>query len=553
MGVPVSAPTASRTGRRKNILLITTDEERATLPHAEGFVLPARERLLERGTSFENYYVASTMCSSSRSVMYTGRHVPITQIYDNDNNPYIQPLDPSLGTLGTMLRQAGYYCTYQGKWHLSNAYRTTDHPAPTTNALEPYGFSEFNDWGDLDGGAWAGLKIDPVIAGQAVKWLRDEAPVVEQDQPWFMAVNFVNPHDIMSYDYGGHRVITPPPSLAEAVAVKAAADVPIYQRTFDFSLPANGADDLRHAAPAAREFGAVVEAIFGPVPSEEEWHGGLNFYLNCIRDVDRSVTSVLDALEASGQADRTVVVFTSDHGEMAGSHGLRQKGNLVYDENFHVPMIICDPDVRGGGSTRALASAVDLAPTLLDVAGVDAAQVATEHPDLHGHSMVPALSGSAGTRTGVLTAVESLMVLDAEYWKAFREPDAGPRVASGELRPDWRKRGFLRGLTDERYTFGRYFAPLHPNRPHDVESLFAMNDVVLYDRVADPDESVNLAADPEHAELVASLSSRLEALIDAEIGDDLHAWVPERPRLLGLPRWRGDDAAVGVRAQLDQH
>ena len=108
--------------RPPNILLLTTDEERFRLPRPDGFALPARERIAASGTSFERYYAASTQCSSSRSVIYTGRHLPITQIYDNDNMPYVRPLDPELGTIGTMLRSQGYYCTYQGKWHLSNAY-----------------------------------------------------------------------------------------------------------------------------------------------------------------------------------------------------------------------------------------------------------------------------------------------------------------------------------------------------------------------------------------------------------------------------------------------
>jgi arylsulfatase A-like enzyme len=148
----------SQPGSRPNILLITSDEERYTLPNPDGFVLPARERLQECGVTFDRYYVASAQCSSSRSVIYTGQHMPLTEIYDNDNMPYIRPLDPALGTLGSMLRTAGYYCTYQGKWHLSRAYKDPNDPRPTTDALEPYGFSEFNDWGDLDGGAWAGLK-----------------------------------------------------------------------------------------------------------------------------------------------------------------------------------------------------------------------------------------------------------------------------------------------------------------------------------------------------------------------------------------------------------
>jgi arylsulfatase len=282
--------------------------------------------------------------------------------------------------------------------------------------------------------------------------------------------------------------------------------------------------------------------MFGPVVDDEAWHRGLSFYLNCIRDVDRSVDLVLDALEASGQADSTIVVFTSDHGEMAGSHGLRQKGNLVYDENFHVPLIICHPDVRGGVTSQALGSAVDLAPTLLDLVGVDTSVTATEFPALHGHSLGPVLHGQAQVREGVLTAVESVLTLDSEFWTAFARPSAPERIKTGELRPDWSKRGFLRGYTDERYSFGRYFSPVAPNRPESLEALVQDNDVVLYDRVDDPTEQRNLATDPAHATVVEEYRGRLEALIDAEIGPDTHAWVPERPLLLGLPTWRGDAA-----------
>ncbi|MER7674207.1 sulfatase-like hydrolase/transferase [Kitasatospora sp. NPDC096128] len=525
--------------RRPNILLIVTDEERAAIPRPEGFTLPARERLAERGHTFEQYYTASAMCSSARSVIYTGQHLPLTEIYDNDNMPYIRPLNPELGTLGTMLRQAGYYCTYQGKWHLSNAYITPQNPGPTTDALEPYGFSEFNDWGDIDGGAWAGLKIDPVIAGQAVKWLRNRAPVVAPDQPWFMAVNFVNPHDVMSFDYGGSPQVQLPFGLAHAVVARAAADVPLYQRRWEFDLPASLRDDLSGAAPAVGEYARMLDTVFGPVADDQHWYDGLNFYLNAIRDVDRSIELVLDALEASGQADRTVVVFTSDHGEMAGSHGLRQKGNLVYDENFHVPFLLCHPDVAGGGRTAALASAVDLAPTLLEFAGLDRAATATRFPALHGHSLAPVLEGTA-VREGVLTAVESITTLDAGFWFEFADPQAPERIQSGALRPDWNKRGFLRGYMDQRYTFGRYFSPLNPNRPASVEALHEQNDVVFYDRVEDPDEMRNLAADPAHRDLVARYSGRLEDLISAEIGPDTRAWVTERPRLIGWPTWHGD-------------
>jgi arylsulfatase len=528
--------------RSLNFLLIATDEERFRIPRPAGYSLPARDRLAESGTTFERYYAASTQCSSARSVMYTGQHVPITQIYDNDTLPYVRPLDPSLGTLGTMLRAQGYYCTYQGKWHLSNAYVDPAKPVSTVDALEPYGFSEFNDWGDIDGGAWAGLRVDPVVAGQAVKWLRDRAPTVVADQPWFMSVNFVNPHDIMSFDYGAGSSLELPLGLAHAVKVKPPADIPVYRRQWDIALPASAHDDLASAAPAVREYAAMLDTVFGPVTSDEQWRAGLNFYLNCVRDVDRSIELVLDTLAASGQGDRTVVILAADHGEMAGSHGLRQKANLVYDENFHVPLVIDHPDFAGGTATTVMASAVDLAPTLLEFAGLDAATIMTDLPALHGHSLVPALRGEP-VREGVLTAVESVISLDAQFWKAFDDPQAPTRLQSGDLRPDFNKRGFLRGYTDERFSFGRYFSPLDPNRPTDLASLVANNDVVLYDRRDDPDEINNLAVDTNRQDLVKAYSAKLEDLISAEIGDDRHTWVLERPNLGRWPTWHGDAAA----------
>jgi arylsulfatase len=156
---------------------------------------------------------------------------------------------------------------------------------------------------------------------------------------------------------------------------------------------------------------------------------------------------------------------------------------------------------------------------------------------------MPALDGRA-VRDGVLTAVEIVTTIDDGYWRGLGQPDGPERMMAGTLRPDWRKRGFLRGWTDDRYTFGRYFSPLEPNRPRTVDDLVRDNDLVLYDRETDPSEQVNLAYEPAHRTTVETLLGRLEGLIDAEIGADDQPWVTERPRLLGYPSWRGD--AIGA-------
>jgi arylsulfatase len=221
----------------------------------------------------------------------------------------------------------------------------------------------------------------------------------------------------------------------------------------------------------------------------------------------------------AGQAVKWIL--TADHGEMAGSHRLRQEANLVYDENFHVPRVIRHPDFPGGTATGAMASAVDLAPTLLAFAGLDEARLATDFP-----------------RGGRIRHQSRRTVL-GRLWRSGRATTTPVRRTAARLH----KRGFLRGFTDERYSFGCYFSPLEPNRPNDFESLVARNDVVLYDRAQDPGGLNNLAVDDAHRELVAEYRAKLERLISDEIGDDQRTWVLERPNLVGWPVWRGDAAA----------
>jgi arylsulfatase len=542
-----SPPTGSLepAARGPNILLIVTDEERAKMPRPDGYSLPGRQRIAEAGTTFDSFRITTGMCSPSRSVIYAGQHTVKTGVTDNDNFPFIDGLKPDMATLGTMMRAAGYYTAYKGKFHLQGGDLYLDpsqmFSASTEDALEPFGFSDFNTWGDIDGGAWAGLTVDPMIAGDAAGWLHHRAPLVIGDQPWFLAVNFVNPHDIMSFDYGGVPEAELPDFLARGFITRPPAPLAVYAEEWDFELPSTLDEDLSSKPPFQTNLRTIVDWLFGPVPGEANWRAGLNFYLNCMRDVDRSIGVVLDALVSSGSAHDTVVIFTSDHGEMAGSHGLRQKLGLVYDENVRVPLIIDHPDVAGGALTSAVASSIDLAPTLLDIAGVDTAAVKTNFPDLHGHSMLPALSGGETGRDGALATGESMFGLDPNLFPNMAQPGGLEKMASGEIKPDWTRRSFLRGICDDRYSLGRYFSPLEYNRPANVEELFEHNDVELYDRDVDPDEVDNLAHDPSSVDLLATMLEKLERLIDTEIGDDTDSVVVDQVGPMLAPRgWHGD-------------
>jgi len=109
-----------------NILFILTDQERYLDPSElpPGYALPGRERLQRRGVTFTNHHINSAVCTSSRSVIYTGQHIQFTKLFDNMDVPWMKDLSHDIPTLGDMLSEAGYYAAYKGKWHLSKELGT---------------------------------------------------------------------------------------------------------------------------------------------------------------------------------------------------------------------------------------------------------------------------------------------------------------------------------------------------------------------------------------------------------------------------------------------
>src|SRR5262245_21768161 len=179
-----------------NILFILTDQERyfraGELPG--GYRLPGRERLAKKGVVFENPRITSCVCTPSRSVLYTGRHIQQTKMYDNTTFTWIQSMSTELKTVGHMLREAGYYTAYKGKWHLTKEFETVNKvDAPTkifTKEMEAYGFSDFFGIGDVIAHEQGGYLFDQITASMAVNWLRNKgANLSAERKPWFMAVN----------------------------------------------------------------------------------------------------------------------------------------------------------------------------------------------------------------------------------------------------------------------------------------------------------------------------------------------------------------------------
>ena len=524
-------------GKPLNILLVVTDQERFDLPAA--LDLPGHARLAERGVTFRQYHVNTTPCSPSRSIMYFGQHPQQTKMVVN-LGVFPEPQIPGdMPSLGHYLRAQGYYTAYKGKWHLSEIaahYELTYGRYPNSvDALEPFGFSDFNVDGDPHGSTWTGYKYDGQIASDAVHWLNTRGKALANETPWLLAVNFVNPHDVMYYSSGPSQVASRRHRDYLAPIAPAPVGSP-YDRDWGFDLPAShGRDDLAAKPWAHRNYADFCNMAFGRVPdTPDAWRAYQNYYFNCIRDADRHLVTLLDGLDRSGLADRTVVVFTADHGEMAGAHGLRQKGPFMYRENVRVPLVVRHPDVGSGFATDALGSAVDLVPTLLELSGADAKRVAELYPQLRGVSLGGAVSARDGRterdRRGVLFNYDTTHYVDSDF--AARLVDSGTTAnrhmpiaalfAIGQPMPSRHNPALFRGIHDGRYKFARYFKPAEHHVPKDWDTLVGYNQLELYDTQADPDEIVNVAANPEAAKpTLLAMNERLNALVATEVGTDL--------------------------------
>lgn len=521
--------------KQPNILFIFTDQERYITKWPRGLELPGHERLARTGTTFRNHYCPAVMCTSSRAVMLTGLQTADNRMFENADMPYVKALSPEVPTIGHLLRKAGYYTAYKGKWHLNADFDRDDLTRLYTKDMDTYGFSDFILPVDARAHDLGGHNVDMGIAADAVSWLRSKGrPLSDEGKPWSLSVSLVNPHDIMYFntDLPGEQVQDNGRLLMHAARAPAHAD---YRATWNHPLPQSLTQPLTDAGrPAAHaEFMRAWGYTLGTIPPEpERWQRFTDYYFNCIRAVDRQVDGLLAELDALGLTDNTIVVFTTDHGEMGGAHGLRGKGPFAYEETTHLPMYVVHPDVAGGRSTQALTGHIDLVPSLLAMAGVDRTKTAEfagrELPgkDVSTVLTAPAAAGLHAVRDSVLFTYSGLATNDSEVIRRVSEARAAgkdPKAAIREsgYRPDMKKRGSLRTVFDGRYKFTRYFAPNERNAPRNLDELYRRNDVELFDLATDPSEMRNLAIDRDgQAEQLLVMNAKLEAAIRAEIGVD---------------------------------
>ena len=554
---PGKAPGAGN-GGPYNILMIVTDQERhlhaSELP--AGYRLPGHEKLASRGVVFDNHQIASNVCTPSRSVLYTGLHIQNNGMFDNTNFPWASDLSKDIPTLGSMLNSLGYYSAYKGKWHLTDEFETANKlhmpKRILSEEMAEYGFADYFGIGDIIAHTDGGYMHDGVIASMTTSWLRGQGRKLNAEaKPWFMAVNLVNPHDVMYYntDPAGD-----PAKQATTALMKLNREPgsPHYQQQWDVKLP-----ESRHQAmnepgrPSAHEDYIVSRsALVGRVPNEDErWRKLNNYYLNCIQDVDGHVLDILNELDDLGLAENTVVIYTADHGEMAGAHGMSGKGATGYREQNNVPMIVSHPDFAGNKHCKAVTSHVDIAATLVGLAGGDPGTF----PSLPGHDITPVLANpeAAGTdavRNGALFNFNMFAYVDGDFLSKLssfiREGGDPAEIPNQGWKPNLTKRGAVRSVYDGRYKLVRYFSPMQHHVPATIEQLFANNDVELFDVKSDPLEMKNLARDQnKHGELLVAMNAKLNALIEAEVGEDIGQMLPGGENA----NWQLDPGLVNLR------
>jgi arylsulfatase A-like enzyme len=542
---PVVPPDAPPAGY--NILYILVDQEHF-FPKWP-FPVPAREAIKKKGITFTNHHTAAVVCSSARSVLYTGHHIQQTGIADNLNYIWQRDLSTKIKTIGHRLTELGYYSAYQGKWHLSANMDLTSNPidAPLKQyqkTIETYGFQDFFGLGDLIDGTLGGYQFDDTTVAFTDRWFRTKAQELKaKDQPWFLAVNLVNPHDVMYFnsDLPGENI----QSKSHSSDIARAPNNDIYNATWDDApLPSTRSQsfDMPGRPIGQKIYQGVQNELVGYWPDEDRrWRALQNYYFNAIRDCDQRVEAVLDILKQNGMEKNTIIIFNADHGELGGHHQMRGKGTCIYRQQNHLPLMIVHPAYPGGVECEALTSQLDIVPTIIGLTGKDANLRKKVSEGLKGkdfsmllknpnQAKIDAVRPTALFNFDMLSYQDvkwAALTVDTKKYKALAP--AQQLAMLSKYPPNFSNRTSIRSIYDGQYRFGRYFAPNNFNTPKTMEALLANNDLEVYDLKNDPEEIHNLALDmKKNGDLIFSLNQKLNEIIANEVGVDDGSYMPIR-------------------------
>jgi Arylsulfatase A and related enzymes len=381
-------------GKRPNFLIFMVDEERYPVSYETDAIkawrkaeFKAQDALRQTGIEFHSHYAGATACCPSRTTLFTGQYPSlhgVTQTTGAAKSSFDSDmfwLDPNtVPTMGDYFRAGGYRTFYKGKWHVSDAdillpgtrypvesYDSNGQPLPENidlylhaNRLNDYGF---NGWvGPEPHGAAksnTGTNRDAGFMTETIHLL--EALEAEYKKPrgdkspWLIVNSYVNPHDIVLFGLAWKNFGYP------------------YTEGFvpNIPRPETEGESLDTKPRAQQSFVDVYPKMLAPQPTTETYR---QFYYYLQKETDGHMYNVYQQLADSPFFENTIVLFTSDHGDLLGAHGgMHQKWHQAYEEATHVPLIISNPVLfKEPHNAQMLTSHVDLIPTLLGLAEIDA-------------------------------------------------------------------------------------------------------------------------------------------------------------------------------------
>lgn len=330
---------------RPNILLVLTDQQTSqaiSCAGTEGLHTPNMNRLAGEGVRFATAVCTSPVCGPARASLATGLMPHQHGLVFNHDERFADDENTRLPTFGDQLRAAGYGTWWIGKWHAQEFY--------PNRAARLHGFDFLPT--ALSGPDHLGLAADAPVTDRAISFL-ENAPTA----PWFLGVSWHNPHDICYWIMGEHME-----ELAPVTSDGPWSDLPP-----NFAIAPDEPEFIKLCRERA-EYGPEIRWTTGW--SEDQWSAYLRAYWRLVEKIDGELGRLLDALDRTGLAENTLVIFTSDHGEGCAAHHLVVK-LMPYDEAITVPLIARWPGhiPAGGVCSGHVASGLDLAPTICDFAG----------------------------------------------------------------------------------------------------------------------------------------------------------------------------------------
>ena len=335
--------------------------------------MPTQRWLKDNGLSFSNSFTNTSMCSVSRSTFFTSKYPAQHQadlILSDIQNPILDSqvqLNPDLPNLGNILTQdsVGYDVAFFGKFHLSKTITLRNGETLYQNPND-YGFEAWQgpDAGqdmDADHAGLGPTENDPRFVDDAKTWLNDRLDSGNED-PFVMVVSLVNPHDVLAYPQKMQEFEFYSDNWLEG-------DIDFLPPTFDEVKAKN-------YKPNVQTQWTLMQSGVGQLFDRKDALNYLNFYGNLLKVADSQMGEIVSLLKEDGREDdlkNTMFVSTSDHGEMAMSHGgMTQKMFNAYEESIRVPLIWSNTEYfKGRQKTDALVSTIDFLPTALSFLGVD--------------------------------------------------------------------------------------------------------------------------------------------------------------------------------------